>query len=479
MFSLTSISKDKKWIKLFIAIIIPALLALMPTSWFSIEGLTTIQHRVIVLFCMAALFWVLEPIPIFATSILLITLELIMLSDSGLSWLAYTDQPNYGETISYKDIMGTFASPVILLFLGGFFLAAAATKYRLDQNVAGLMLHKFGTNPAWVLLGLMIISAVFSMFMSNTATTAMMLSILIPVLKVFPPTDKARIAFVLGIPFSANLGGMGTPIGTPPNAIALKFLTSTHLTFGKWMAFGLPFVVIMLLLTWLLIIFFFPASIKKIELGIKVQFLTSTKAILVYGTFILTILLWLFDFVHGMNAYVVAMVPVCVFLVTGVINKEDLKLISWDVLWLVSGGIAIGLALDKSGLATKIISQIPFGNFHPYAILITSCIIGLVMANFMSHTATANLLLPLMATIGTTIKALDVLGGSTMIIIGTTFCISLGMSLPISSPPNALASATGTLATKDMAKVGVLVGLIGLVLVIVMMALLNALNFLR
>lgn len=473
------ISKDKKWIKLFIAIVIPSLLALMPTSWFSIEGLTTIQHRVIVLFCLAALFWVLEPIPIFATSILLITLELILLSDSGLSLLVYTNQPNFGETISYKDIMGTFASPVILLFLGGFFLAAAATKYRLDQNIAGLMLHKFGTNPVWVLLGLMIISATFSMFMSNTATTAMMLSILIPVLKVFPPTDKARIAFVLGIPFAANLGGMGTPIGTPPNAIALKFLTSTHLTFGKWMAFGLPFVVTMLLLTWFLIISFFPSTIKKIELGIKIQFLTSVKAILVYGTFILTILLWLFDFVHGMNAYVVAMIPVCVFLITGVINKEDLKLISWDVLWLVSGGIAIGLALEKSGLAIKIINAIPFDNFHPYVLLITCCIIGLVMANFMSHTATANLLLPLLATIGTTIKELDSLGGSSMVIIGTTFCISLGMSLPISSPPNALASATGVLATKDMAKVGVLVGLIGLVLVIVMMALLNALNFLK
>lgn len=477
MLHINQFTHNRKLVKLIVAILIPLVVVLLPTSSLSIEGLTIIQHRVIALFILAALFWVLEPIPIFATSMLLITLELLVLSDSGLKWLIQPDQAGFGTLLSYKEIMSTFAAPVILLFLGGFFLATAATKYQLDQNIAGIMLRKFGTKPSWVLLGLMIISAVFSMFMSNTATTAMMLSILIPVLKVFPANDKARIAFVLGVPFAANLGGMGTPIGTPPNAIALKFLTGNNLTFGKWMAFGLPFVVLMLLITWFLIIVFFPATTKKMVLDMKVHFLTSTKAILVYIVFIVTILLWLFDFVHGMNAYVVALIPVCVFLITGVINKEDLKLISWDVLWLVSGGIALGLALDKSGLAARIISSIPFEQFQPIVILTACCFIGLLMANFMSHTATANLLLPLLATMGTTIAGLETVGGSNMIIIGTTFCISLGMSLPISSPPNALASATGVLTTRDMARVGVLVGLIGLLAVLGMLTLLNIFNF--
>jgi sodium-dependent dicarboxylate transporter 2/3/5 len=479
MFSLKKISNDKKWIKLSFAILIPTMLALMPTSWLPIEGLTIIQHRVLVLFFLAALFWVLEPIPIYATSILLITLELLLISDSAFIFFKDHGDGNFGVSMSHQEIMSTFASPVILLFLGGFFLATAATKYRLDQNIAGVLLKNFGDKPKWVLLGLMCITAVFSMFMSNTATTAMMLSILIPVLKFFPAQDKARTAFVLGIPIAANLGGIGTPIGTPPNAIALKFLSQSDLTFGKWMAFGLPIVIIMLTIAWLLLIIFYRSDTKQIKVSLPVDFQTSPKAVLVYVTFILTILLWLFDFVHGMNSYVVAMIPVTVFLSTGIINKEDLKLISWDVLWLVSGGIALGLALDKTGLAKTLINAIPFESLNPYTLFAMAAFIGLFMANFMSNTATANLLLPLIASIGTAISGLELVGGSELIIVGTTLCISCAMSLPISTPPNALAHATGEIKTKDLARVGVLIGLIGLVVVIGTMTILNALNFLK
>ena len=477
MRTLRSLQSAKR-LKLIIALVIPSIILILPTSVFPFDGITIIQQRVIALFFLAALFWVLEPIPIFATSVLLITLELLLLSDSGLTWLQHPTDASFGTMLSYKEIMATFASPVILLFLGGFFLAEAASKYRLDQNIAGLLLPKFGKNPKMVLLGLMSLSAVFSMFMSNTATTAMMLAIIIPLLKTFPANDKSKIAFILGIPFAANLGGLGTPIGTPPNAIALKFLSDAHLTFGKWMAFGVPIVLVMLVLCWLLMIAFFPSSAKEVNLSIKVDFLKTPKAKLVYLTFVITILLWLLDFAHGMNSYVVAMIPVCVFITTGVINKEDLKAISWDVLWLVSGGIALGLALEKTGLATLVIQSIPFDQFHPYTVFICCSLIGLIMANFMSHTATANLLLPLMATIGTSIVNMQQVGGSVYMVVATTFCISLGMSLPISSPPNALANATGFVQTKDMAKVGVLVGLIGWLLVLGMMTILYLIDFL-
>jgi solute carrier family 13 (sodium-dependent dicarboxylate transporter), member 2/3/5 len=469
---------NKDTFKLFISLLIPGVLWFMPSTSFGIEGLTIIQHRVIALFALAALFWILEPIPIYATSILLITLELLLISDSSLSFLINQESENFGMAMSYQEIMATFASPVILLFLGGFFLAIAATKYRLDQNIAGVLLKNFGEKPKWVLLGLMSITSVFSMFMSNTATTAMMLSILIPVLKVFPPQDKARTAFVLGVPVAANLGGIGTPIGSPPNAIALKFLPDADLTFGKWMAFGVPVVIVMLTIAWLILIFLFRSPTKQIKLSLPVNFLKTRKAMLVYITFIVTIALWLFDFVHGMNSYVVAMIPVTVFLSTGIINKEDLKLISWDVLWLVSGGIALGLALDKTGLAKALISSIPFESFHPYALFIMIVLIGLLMANFMSNTATANLLLPLLASIGTAVSGLESIGGSELIIIGTTLCISCAMSMPISTPPNALAHATGQINTKDMARVGVIIGLVGMFVICICMVILNATHFL-
>lgn len=457
------------------AILVPVMFGLLPSTVFPFS-ITTIEQRVIAIFFFAAFFWVLEPIPIYATSMLVIILELLLISDSNLVFLR-TETANYGTPLSYKEIMGSLGSPIIMLFLGGFFLAVAATKYRLDQNMAGLLLPKFGNNPKWVLLGLMTIAGFFSMFMSNTATTAMMLAILIPVLNVFPPSDNARIGFVIGIPIAANLGGMGTPIGTPANAIALKFLGDSSLSFSKWMAFGLPFVAILLLLGWFLIIHLWPTQVKEMKLSLGGKFQRSPKAILVYVTFIVTILCWIFDFVHGLNAYVVGLIPVGVFLVSGVINKEDLKLIGWDVLWLVGGGIALGLGLEKSGLAKNIITHIPFETFHPWVVIVGAGLIGFVMANFMSHTATANLLLPLLAAIGAAVPGMVEFGGNDLMILATTLAISLGMSLPISTPPNALAHATGIITTKDLIKLGVVIGLLGFVLLMGLVYLLQVTQF--
>ncbi len=421
---------------------------------------TIIEHRVIALFVFAALFWILEPIPIYATSMLIIVLELVLISDSSFIALR-SDDPQYGTPMSHRDIMGTLASPVIMLFLGGFFLAVAATKYRLDQSMAAFLLPKFGKKPRWVLLGLMTITAFFSMFMSNTATTAMMLSMLMPVLTIFQKDDPARVAFVVAIPVAANIGGMGTPIGTPPNAIALKFMTDMQISFGEWMAFGIPTVVILTLVGWYAVNFFWPIRAQRIDLKMETRFMRSPKAYIVYATFMITILLWIFDFLHGMNAYVVALLPVGVFLGAGIINKEDLKLISWDVLWLVAGGIALGLALEKTGLAVNLIRHIPFQNFPPVLVLVSAAGIGLFMANFMSNTATANLVLPLVAALGTTVSGLEAVGGSSLIILTTTLSISLAMSLPISTPPNALAHATGAVQTRDLVKIGLLMGAVG------------------
>jgi len=339
-------------------------------------------------------------------------------------------------------------------------------------------LKRLGENPRVVLLGIMSVTAAFSMFMSNTATTAMMLSILIPVLKMFPANDKGRIAFVLAIPIAANLGGIGTPIGTPPNAIALKFINATDpITFGQWMAFGVPFVIVTIILAWLLLIFLFSTNVKSIRLTLEGTFSKSKKSIIVYATFFVTIALWLLDFAHGVNSYAVAMIPVAVFLSTGIINKEDLKSISWEVLWLVSGGIALGLAIEKTGLASNLINSIPFASLGPYMIIALAAITGFFMANFMSHTASANLLIPLIAALGTSVSSLEAIGGSRLIVLAATFAISLGMSLPISSPPNALAHATGEFQTKDLVKVGFGTGVIGLFVTALLMMILHALNY--
>ncbi len=463
--------------RIILLLLIPVAILLLPAGIIPIDGLTELQKRVVALFFFAAAFWIFEPIPIYATSILIIILELILISDSGLVYLRGEGEA-FGTLLSYREIMATFASPVILLFLGGFFLAAAATKYRLDQNIARVMLGKFGEEPKWVLLGIMCLTAVFSMFMSNTATTAMMLAILIPVLRILPANDKGRTGFVIAVPIAANLGGIGTPIGTPPNAIALKFMNGGDaITFGEWMAFGVPFVAITIVIAWALIILMFPTGLKKVKLTIEGSFNKSTKAIIVYATFAVTILLWLLDFILGMNTYAVALIPVGVFLSTGIINKEDLKTISWEVLWLVSGGIALGLAIEETGLANLLINSIPFESLNPYLVVVLASLTGFFMANFMSHTASANLLLPLLAALGTSIQGIEAIGGTKAIVLCATFAISLGMTLPISSPPNALAHATGEFNTKDLAKVGFSTGVIGVVLTFALMIVLHFLNF--
>ena len=467
-------------LKYIIPLVIPLLLLLMPLSAFPFEGITVVQQRVVAIFFLAALCWVFEPIPIYATSVVIIVLELLLLSDRGIGLLrTEVGQSHFGELLAHQEIMATFASPIIMLFLGGFFLAMAATKYRLDVNLARVLLAPFGKKPKYVMLGLMLITAVFSMFMSNTATTVMMLSILAPVIAVLGPKDPARIAFALCIPVAANIGGIGTPIGTPPNAIALKYLVGDNtIAFGQWMMFAVPFVIVMMVVAWRLIEYLFRSEQETIEINIKSRFLKTPKAYVVYVTFALTILLWLMGSSHGMNSYTVSLLPVAIFSITGIINREDLKKISWDVLWLVSGGIALGLALDKTGLAQLVVGSIPFAQFSPYIVLVGAASLCLLMANFMSHTATANLLMPIMAALGTSMTSLTPLGGEVTLILVVTFAASLGMSLPISTPPNALAHATGHLQSSHMAKVGVILGVGGTLLSFVMVWILNLTGFL-
>ena len=173
-----------------------------------------------------------------------------------------------------------------------------------------------------------------------------------------------------------------------------------------------------------------------------------------------------------MNSYVVALIPVAVFVSSGVITRDDMKKMSWDVLWLVSGGIALGLALEKTGLAARLVHSIPFADYPAVAVLLGAVALTLIMANFMSHTATANLLLPLMAALAGTVSGLN----EVTLILAVTFAASLGMALPISTPPNALAHATGMVESSQMAKTGTWLGIIGVVLCLMMLALLGQLG---
>ncbi len=454
-------------IRLFIAFGIPLGILMMPIDAIPIDDLTLVQHRLLAIFALAALLWVLEPVPVFATSILIIALELIMISDKGLHLFRVPPAGHdMGEMMKYTDIFGAFSSPIIILFMGGFALAIAASKYELDNNLARVLLKPFGKQPKFIMLGLMLITAVFSMFMSNTATTVMMLALLAPIVASVPKGDIGIKALVLCIPIAANTGGIATPIGTPPNAIALQYLTGEHsISFLGWMMMGLPFVIVQLAFAWWLLQKMFPSSQQEMILKLDGKFQKSWQAIVVYITFALTIMMWMTTSLHGMNTYVVSIIPLAVFTLTGIMGKEELKLINWDVLWLVAGGIAIGLALDKTGLAAALAHAIDYDALSPVAVVFTLSILCWLMANFMSNTATANLLMPIAAAVAASMESLASMGGLQGVLIVVAFSASLGMILPVSTPPNSLAYSTGLIESKDMAKTGLIIGLLGLVIV--------------
>ena len=362
------------------AVVICLIIWNLPIDSFGIEGLTVIQQRVIAVFALATILWVTEAISPWATSVSLIGLLLLTTSDNAFHF--FRSGIDKSELLNHSDLMATFADPIIILFLGGFILAIAATKSGLDVLLARTLLKPFGNKSENVLLGFILITGVFSMFVSNTATAAMMLTFLAPVFKALPPEGKGRVALTLSIPVAANIGGMGTPIGTPPNAIALKYLNAPNglnlgIGFGEWMMYMMPLTIILLLIGWFLLKRFFPFKKKTIELEIEGEVQHNWRTAVVAITFI----------------------------------------------------------------------------------------ICYIFSNFISNTATAALLVPILAVVCKGMgDSLNSIGGTPTVLIGIAVAASVAMTLPISTPPNAIAHSTGLVEQKEMMKIGLTMGIIGLIL---------------
>ena len=459
---------ESKLIKkaIFSAIILVVTLTLwnLPADSFGIPGLTAVQQRVIAIFAFATLMWIFEVVSSWATSVAIMVLLLLTCSDSAFLSFQTADPEHL---LDYKKVMGAFADPTVMLFIGGFILAIAATKTGLDTYLARVLLAPFGKKSSNVLLGFIVITGLFSMFISNTATAAMMLAFLTPVFRQLPPEGKGRIALTLSIPIAANIGGMGTPIGTPPNAIALKELNELNLGigFGQWMMIMIPVVIIVLFISWFLLLKLFPFTQKTIEIEIESGLKPGVKTIVVIITFVITILLWMLDKITGINANTVALIPMAIFAIAGVIKRADLEEINWSVIWMVAGGFALGGALKQSGLSEAAVKALPFAQWSPIVILIISGLICYALSNFISNSATANLLVPILSTVCAGMgDSLAAIGGTTVVLVGIAVAASSAMVLPISTPPNAIAYSTNLVQQKDMAKIGLIVGAISLII---------------
>ena len=470
-------------IKISIVLFVTMIVLMLPQTAFGIAGLTVIQQRMIAIFVFAALMWILEGVPAWVTSVLIIVVMLFTVSDSAISTLIDpkyyagvdvekvtikgVDTIQMTGLIPYKDIIAAFADPVVMLFMGGFILALVASKSGVDVTLARYMLKPFGTNAKVVLLGFMLVTAVFSMFVSNTATAAMMLTFLAPVFRSLRENERGRVALALAIPIGCNIGGIATPIGTPPNGIALGALkdSGVDISFLDWVVMMTPLMLVILVIAWLLLTRMYKFNSKNIEFNIVGGAQKGWRTNAIYVIMVITIALWCGEKIFGINSYVVALFPVGAFTALGIVDSEDIKHIDWAVLWMVAGGFALGTGMKQSGLAKAMVDSIPFDTFPVLIVLVGAGLLCWTLSTFISNSASSALLVPILITVGEGMKdQLAGIGGVTTLVVSVALCASFAMALPISTPPNAIAYSTGLVNTKQMAKVGLIMGFISMIL---------------
>lgn len=411
-------------------------------------GLGHAESVALTILLLTALFWITETVPLYITSMGVLALSVL--------WLLPILE-GLGKSAQKDDFLQAFFGDITLLFMGGFVLSALLNKFGLARRIANWMIRKTGSAPERVLLGLILISALLSMWMSNTATAAMMFAIVGPLILQIPAGSTFTKAIALAIPFACNIGGLGTPIGTPPNAIAMEYLNKAgiEISFARWIFISLPLLLLLLAALWQLLLRLYPPG--KIEINIDEDptstdsFTTRQKVVMVI--FALTILGWLTGGLTGLSTGFVGLLCTIFSFGTGLLKTPDFKNISWDILFMLGGGLCLGVVLNESGLTDTIAGAIPLdqGFLFVFGVLL---IMAAGMTTVMSNTATANLLIPV---------AVSLPGNELLFSVAIAIMCSTSMALPVSTPPNAIAFGSGLLQARDMLIAGLILTLLSLI----------------
>ncbi|MGH7673342.1 MAG: SLC13 family permease, partial [Gemmatimonadales bacterium] len=392
-------------------------------------------------------------------------------------------------------VAASYADPIIFLFLGGFFLAAASERWGLHRRLALAVIDGVGTEASRVVLAIMLATAFLSMWISNTATAALMLPITVA-LRAFTLRDAPTFgtALVLGMAYAASIGGVATLIGTPPTAIfaaAAARLAGRPIGFAEWLGVGLPIALLMLGACWLLLVrVLFPVRgvlpglerLVKDErralgawgAGERITVLVLAAAALAwvlrepkhFGTFTVP---GLSDLAPGLSDAGIAVAAALLLFVAPVslterrftLDWEAAARIPWDVLLLFGGGLALAAAFDVSGLAAWLAQRLGGLRGAPPVLVIGAVTLFFVLlTELASNTATAAMAMPIVAALA---PALGVppLGLMAAAALGS----SLGFMLPVGTPPNALAYGTGAVTTGQMARAGIWLDLIGVAVI--------------
>ena len=436
--------------------------------------------RVAAVAVLMAVWWVTEALPVPATA-------LVPLAAFPLTGV-----------MPMTDAAAPYAHPLIFLFLGGFLIALAMERWNLHRRIALSVLTRVGTRPAALVGGFMVGAAGLSMWVSNTATTVMMLPIALSVIGLLRGEDVGdmsadedrnfALTLLLGIAYGASIGGLGTLIGTPPNALLAAYLDKTYgiaVGFGQWMLVGIPLVVVMLPAAWIVLTrFAYPVARRPIA-GAQSVIAGELKALgrlsreeaCVAAVFAATALLWMLrpvlnDALPGLTlsdpmialvgALFLFVIPADLRQGVFLLDWEMAKRLPWGVLILFGGGLSLASAIDGSGLAAWISEALAAGSGWPLVVLVaTVAAVVLLLTEITSNTATASVFLPLAGSLAVSI-AVDPF----VLLVPVALAASCAFMMPVATPPNAIIFGSGYITIPEMARAGLALNVLAVVAIV-------------
>jgi len=463
-----------KRLGLFLGPILFLLVLLLPTPLLSKEG-----DAVIAVALWMVIWWLSEAVSISVTALLPLLLFPLL------------------DIMPIAEVGNNYGSPIIFLFFGGFVMALALEKVNLHRRIALNIIKITGTTPNKVVLGFMIATAALSMWISNTATAVVMLPIAMSVIKLlvddsdgFTQKDKNfSISVMLGIAFSANAGGIATVIGTPPNSILIGLLENEYqieISFLKWMAFGLPFSIIMIALSYITLVHLifpskglnFTASKEVIKNELEKLGPTTPKEKMVLVIFGVTVSLWIFrtlinaalpnlgltdTMISIFAAIALFSIPFNLKKGDFILQWKDTEKLAWGILILFGGGLALANGMSVTGIVDRVSQAIAAGNFSVSMTAGLLIVLMLFMTELMSNVALVAVLAPVVAGIAIGLGIPIV-----YLLIPVTMASSCAFMLPMATPPNAIVFASGFIEVKDMVKAGIILNLVAVLLLILL-----------
>jgi solute carrier family 13 (sodium-dependent dicarboxylate transporter), member 2/3/5 len=393
------------------------------------SGGDPILTRTLVLAAVCLSLWLTEVVPPFIPTMVLLGGAPLLLGA-------------YGPAFEFGRVLIWAADPVLVLFFGGFVLGIAAQRHGLDVRVAQTMLHVSRGSARRLVAATLLATAALSMWMSNVAAAAVMIAVLRPLSEARHHGFPARAVF-LAVAFGANLGGIATPIGTGPNAIAIAAARAHHrITFVDWMGLALPLTLGMLLVVFMLLVMRHRVGgwFQRVEAPLQMP---ATRGRAVLGVMCAAIATWLLEPLHGIPAPIVALLLAAVLFSTRLLTTADLGAVDWSTLGLIAGGISLGRLLEAGGVLSRI-PQVLHATAGPQAELSALVIAAAAMSALMSNTATAALLIPLAS-------AMDPSPATAVLI---AIACSFGTPFAISTPPNAMALGNGGVTSSDLLWIG-------------------------